>query len=41
MALIDVALNLNVPDMDKLIKSAEPFQAIPRAVFKLVKVFGV
>ncbi|VDM33017.1 unnamed protein product [Hydatigera taeniaeformis] len=33
MALIDVALNLNAPDVDKLIKSGEPFQAIPRAVF--------
>ncbi|KAL5111689.1 hypothetical protein TcWFU_003064 [Taenia crassiceps] len=33
MALIDVALNLNAPDVDKLIKNAEPFQAIPSAVF--------
>ncbi|KAL5962446.1 hypothetical protein TSMEX_009810 [Taenia solium] len=33
LALIDVALNLNAPDVDNLIKSAEPFQAIPRAVF--------
>ncbi|EUB57648.1 hypothetical protein EGR_07524 [Echinococcus granulosus] len=36
MSLIDVALNLNTPDVDKLIKSAEPFQAIPRAVFNIL-----
>lgn len=34
MALIDVALNLNAPDVDKLMKSTDPFRTIPRSVFK-------
>ncbi|KAM3180344.1 hypothetical protein ACTXT7_016466, partial [Hymenolepis weldensis] len=33
MALIDVALNLNAPDVDKLMKSTDPFKTIPRSVF--------
>uniref|UniRef100_A0A5K3EWL7 Sec39 domain-containing protein n=1 Tax=Mesocestoides corti TaxID=53468 RepID=A0A5K3EWL7_MESCO len=33
MALLDVAFTLNAPNADKLVKSAEPLQAIPAAVF--------
>ncbi|VDO02338.1 unnamed protein product [Rodentolepis nana] len=33
MALIDVALDLNAPDVDELMKSTDLFTAIPRSLF--------